>query len=482
MGVPTLVSSTPVTGAVNVDRNVAISLVFSEAMDEATMVSALVQLKHIELDEILEADLSLSTDGLTLTITPARLLIANASYQLMVVGTNTAGALGAVKSATGSEMAITQLVTFLVGDEIDTTGLAKTPEQAAQEGDLDLPSDVVVSPSVFAVSSTNPANHKWNVALTKETVVVTFNDTVDPDLVDTESFDLQIFPFHEEAEHFAVDRTGAAPDFDVCPIFEFEGLTSHHADAGGGLLDYTAPTGAIVVTGNQIIWTKQTDKPFPYNACIEVTLDGLLASTGGNTLGRDKRFAFYTTPWPNWVSPRAIRSEMYPVDLSAYPDDLIGLMIWSNSMMVGHVIRWATNLKLPSRAIKELVKCETIADLFRALTAIKGILQGQFKRLGDFEVEYRHPTASSADVKPFKLLEAEKCIKELRDRLTRYWNRPRAFVKGRYAVHERPDYRRRLWRTSLGNTDSTKVVEDMPGANLATERLGGTPGALDTWS
>jgi len=480
MGVPTLVSSSPALGEVNVDRNVAISLVFSEAMDEATMVGALVQLKHIELDEILDADLALSSDGLTLTITPARLLIANASYQIMVVGANTAGALGAVQSATSDDLAITQLITWLAGDEIETTGLAKTPEQEAQEGDLELPSDVTVAPASFAVSSTRPTNHKWAVAITKETVVVTFNDDVDPALVDDETFDLQIFPYHEEDEHFAVDRTGS--DGVVCPVFEFQGLTTHAEEFGGGPLDFAAPTGAITVTGNQIIWTKQTDKPFGYNSCIEVTLDGLLASTGGNTLGRDKRFTFYTTPWPDWVSVRKIRGCMFPVDISAYPDDLIGLMIWSNSMMVGHVIRWATDLKLPSRAVKELVKCETIADMFRALTAIKGILQGQFKRLGDFEVEYRHPTASSADVKPFALVEAEKCIKELRDRLTRYWNQPRAFVKGRYGVHERPDYRRRLWRSSNSTTDTTRVVESMPGANLSNERAPGTPGAEDSWS
>jgi len=480
MGVPTLVSTSPSSGAVNVDRNVAISAVFSEAMDEATMVGALVQLKHIELDEILEAELALSSDGLTLTVTPARLLIANASYQIMVVGANTAGALGAVQSATSDDLAITQLITFLVGDEIDTTGLAKTPEQTAAEGDIQLPSDVTVTTTSFAVTATSPRNHKWGVVKTKEGITVTFNDDVDSSLVDDDTFDVQIFPFYEEDEHYAVDRTG--DDGVVCPVFEFEDLTSHAAAYGGALLDFTPPTGVTTVVGNQIIWTKDATKVWPYNTCVEVNLLSALASTGGNTLGRDKRFTFYITPWPDWVSTRKIRHNMHPVDLASYPDDLLGLMIWSNSMVVGHVIRWATDRKLPSRAVKELVECETVADLFRALTAIKGILQGQSKRLGDFEVEYRHPTASSADTKPFALLEAEKCVKELRERLTRYWSRPRAFVKGRYAVHNRPDYRRRLWRSSFGFTDPTKIVEDLPGSNLATERIGGTPGVLDNWS
>lgn len=481
MGVPTLVSSSPALGATNVDRNVSIQLVFSEAMSEATIVGALVQLKHVELDEILDATLALSSDGTTVTITPARLLIPNASYQILVVGANTAGALGAVQSATDDDLATTQIITFTVGEEIETTGLAKTPEQEAQEGDLELPSDVKITPSIFAVSSTRPRNHKWGVAITKDSVVVTFNDTVDPSLVDLETFDLQIFPFFEEDKHFAVDRTG--DDGTVCPVFEYEDFTSHSAAFGTGALDFAPPTGSITVTGNQIIWTKQTDKPFPYNACVEVTLDGDLASTGGNTLGRDKRFAFYTTAWPDWVSVRKIRHEMFPVDLSQYPDDLIGLSIWSNSMEVGHWIRWAiSDLKLPSRAVKKLVACETVADVFHQLTAVKGILQGQYKRLGDFEVEYRHPTARSADVKPFKLQEAEECIKKLRDRLTRFWNRPRAFVKGRFAVHNRPDFRRRLWKQAQAHTDPTRVVEELPAANLDTERHGGTPGALDPWS
>jgi hypothetical protein len=319
------------------------------------------------------------------------------------------------------------------------------------------------------------------VDITQDSIIITFNDAVDPALVDEETVDIIIEPFFDEDQHFAVDRTG--DDGMVCPVFEFQDFTGHSLLYGGGPLDFTPPTGTISVTGNQIIWTRQSDKPFAYNSLVEVTLDGSLASTGGNELGRDKRFVFYTDPWPDWVSVRRIRHELYPIDLTQYPDDVIGLSIWANSMEVGHFIRWAiSDLKLPSRAVKQLVTCETVADMFRALTAVKGILQGQYKRLGDFEIEYKYPTARSADVKPLKQQEAEECIKTLRERFSRYWNRPRSFVKGIYSVHDRPDYRRRLWYAAQDYTETQRVVEDLPAANLTTERASGIPGSLDTWS
>lgn len=482
MAAPTFVSSSPTAGEVDVDLNQAIRLTFSEALDPATVVGALVQLKHVALDEIVETTLELSDDGTVVTITPAELLFQNASYQVTVVGADTAGALGAVKSLTGDSLATTVLLTFQTGTGILTDPLAKTQDQIDAEGDLVLPENVEVTPdSSFGVSATDPHNHAWAVLLSKDKIEITFNDSVDPDTVDIESVDVDIFPFFEEDQHFAVDGIINA-DGDICPYFEFQGKTADYDD---NPLDFSAPTGALSVTGQKVIWTRDTGTLFPYNACIEVFLDSSLASTGGNELGSDKRFVFYTKPWPDWVSVRRLKHELYPIDLSSMPDDYLGLTIWSSTMEIGNFIRWAiSDLKLPSRTVKKLVKCYTVAQVFYALTAEKGLLQGTYKRLGDFEVEVRNPTARSADVKPFKLQQAEECIKKLLKRLTAWWNRPRNFVKGSRSVYARPDFRRRLWRdgSTTYRYNTVQVVEDVPAANTAYEREPGLPGQYDTWS
>jgi len=244
MGVPTLSSTSPIQGATNVDLNAAISALFSEAMDEVYVIGALVQLRNVALDEVVDASLSLSSDGLTITLTPARLLIPNSTYKLTLVGANTAGALGALQSATGDDLTTTQIITFTTGEEISTSGLAKTEEESAQEGDLSLPSNVKVTPGGLSVLETTPKNHSFGNDLALDEIMIRFSDSIDSSLVNEETVDVDIFPFFEEDKHYALDVTRA--DGTVCRQFEFEGT----ADPTGGPLDFTPPSGTLSVTGN----------------------------------------------------------------------------------------------------------------------------------------------------------------------------------------------------------------------------------------
>jgi hypothetical protein len=479
MGIPTFVSSEPEDADSNVVLNIRPSLVFSEALLASTVNPALVQLRNVDLDEIVDTQITYTAGDSDFIIVPGSLLIPNATYIVTVVGTDTAGALGALKSTTSNELASTQLITFTTGTDLSTEGLEKTPEDAGREGDLSLPSDVVVLSRDFVITSTNPQNHAWYVPRDLSRIEVNFSDGVDGTTVTENTFIVDIVPFFSEDYHFAVDvNQPSTSDYTTIPQFEFEG----DEDFTGGVLDFDPPGGSISAAGDQILW--QPSGEFPYNSCIEITIDSSIASTGAVELPGDRFFRFYSVPWPDWVNVRKVRHEMFPVDLTDYTDDILGLTIWSKSMEVLPQIREAVqDWFQPDRILKQLIACQSVAEIYYMLTAEKGILQGQEKILGDLEIVYRHPTSRSADTKPFKLTQTEKKIEDLMDVVTRLWEgTPRQTVKGWLGIHERPDYRRRLWADwEAARFNTSQVVDTVPAGNTAREREPGLPGSSNLW-
>ncbi|MCU0225818.1 MAG: Ig-like domain-containing protein [Acidobacteria bacterium] len=101
---PTVSSTNPADGATNVAITVKPQVVFSEAMDAATITSSTVQLLDSTGAPVAQAAGSpaLSADGLTATITPAASLKERATYKIRVVG----GSSGA-KDRAGNALAST---------------------------------------------------------------------------------------------------------------------------------------------------------------------------------------------------------------------------------------------------------------------------------------------------------------------------------------------------------------------------------------
>jgi hypothetical protein len=484
MPAPALVSSTPSDGAVNVYLNQRVTLNWDQTMQGSTMTPALMILEDTDLDEAIDFTVEYTTGALVATIVPDRQLEPNTTYRLQLTGTDTATSLGAIKASDSTDLATTIYILFTTGTEIETEGLPKTPEEEAAEGDLDLPDDVVITPTDFHVVSTNPENRAWKVARDLSEIRVTFSEGVDSERVNADSVVVDIFPFLEDPKHFAVPAfQGATADPTVEPQFEWQ---NDGEDATGLELDFDPPTGSLLVDGANVIWQKEADKDFPYNSCVEVTLDRSLADTGENELGIDQRFTFYTDPWPNWVSARRVRRALHPIDLGEFPDDVLGLAVWNASIEVGDLMQWViSDMELPPAVVRDLVECKTIADVFRMLLAQKQLSAGEYKRLGDMEHEVKYPTSRAADAKPAKLQAAEECIAKLEARIRNYWiGTPRIFIKGRLGSFERPNYRTRLWRlaTKSFTIDSSPIVENLPAGNTAAERWPNTPGVNDPWA
>lgn len=101
---PTVSSTNPADGATNIAITVKPQVVFSEAMDAATITSSTVQLLDSTGTPVAQAAGSpaLSADGLTATITPAASLKERATYRIRVVG----GSSGA-KDRAGNALAST---------------------------------------------------------------------------------------------------------------------------------------------------------------------------------------------------------------------------------------------------------------------------------------------------------------------------------------------------------------------------------------
>jgi len=483
MPTPVLSSTLPADTAVNVDLNVRIVLTWSTSMKAVTMSPALIMIENTDLDALVDATIEYAAGDTTALVIPDRLLEANTTYRLTFVGTDTSTSLGEIQASDDSPFPNTAYVSFTTGTEISTEGLDKTPEQEEVEGDLDLPDGVTVAQQDFYVVSTNPENRAWHVDRNLDVITVEFSDSVDASRVNSNSVVVEIFPYLEDPQHFAVPAyQGAGADPLTLPRFEWMGPY----DETGGILNFDAPTGVLSVSDTEILWTKDPSRDYPYNATVEVTLDRSLADTGANELGVDQRFTFYIDPWPDWVSARRIRRALHPVDLTDFPDDVLGLAVWNATVEVGDLVHWLLDDQtLPPKQIRELIECRTVADVFRMMLAEKQLAAGQFKRLGDLEHEIRYPTTKVTDVKPEKLRKAEECDEELTARIRGYWlATPRVFVKGRLGLHERPNYRTRLWRTfqKLYTYDATPVVEGVPAGNTANERYPTLPGVLDGWA
>ena len=457
-------------------------MTWSTSMKAVTMSPALVLLENTDLDALTDVTVEYAAGDTTALVIPDRLLEANTTYRLTLVGTDTSTSLGEIQASDDSPFPNTAYVSFTTGTEISTEGLDKTPEQEEVEGDLDLPDGVTVAQQDFYVVSTNPENRAWHVDRDLDVITITFSDSVDAARVNTNSVVVEIFPYLEDPQHFAVPAfQGASADPQMLPQFEWEGPY----DDTGGILNFDAPTGVLSVSDTDILWTRGTAE-FPYNATIEITLDRSLADTGSNELGVDQRFTFYIDPWPDWVSARRIRRALHPIELTDFPDDVLGLAVWNSTVEVGDLIHWLLDDKtLPPKQIRELIESRTVADIFRMMLVEKQLAAGQFKRLGDMEHEVRYPTSKLTDVKPEKLRKAEERDQALTAQIRGYWlSTPRYFVKGRLGVHERPNYRTRLWRTyeKQQTFNATPVVERVPAGNTASERFPTLPGALDGWA
>ncbi|MEP6626537.1 MAG: Ig-like domain-containing protein [Ginsengibacter sp.] len=144
---PTVVSTTPVTGATNVVTNTKVTATFNEAMDPLTINTTTFVLKQGSV----QVAGTVTYTGMTATFTPANLLVANTVY----TGTITAGS----KDLAGNAMIADYVWTFNTGN-------------------------------IPTVISTDPINGASGVAFNK-LITATFSTAMDPGTINSASYVLK---------------------------------------------------------------------------------------------------------------------------------------------------------------------------------------------------------------------------------------------------------------------------------------------------
>jgi len=169
---PVFSSSTPADGATNVYLNQKLEVTFSTDLDATSVSGATVILRSVVLDTVVDATLSVS--GAKITIVPYTLLIANSVYRLTLVGSDLSLSTGAIQSADGS-LVDTEILSFQIGSQLDTTSVTRTEEEITLGGDLNLPGDISLTSSSLTLASSTPTNHAFGVATTTDTIQLTFS-------------------------------------------------------------------------------------------------------------------------------------------------------------------------------------------------------------------------------------------------------------------------------------------------------------------
>ena len=470
MPAPTLLSTSPVAAENEVYKNQVLTATFDVALDENSVNSGTFVLQNLDMMDLVQVTTSLSSSGLVVSITPVRHLIDSTAYKLTIVGANTALTTGPVKSSTGEDLAVTSYITFTTGTEIEVSGLTKSEEQQALEGEIDLPSNIQVidPPGYLTIVATDPQNRDFGVSPSIQSITVEFSDPIATSTLDESTFIVEQGPYYEEDEPFL-----AFPDTSTGECnFQWQ----EPDDTSGNLIDFSDVSGTLSVDSNIVTWTPSSFN-FPSNAKIKITLTTGIESTDGLALETSRTFSFYTRPCPWVVSVDRIRDEFMPYSLSTFTDDIIGKAIYKNSIQALDMIRWQFNPAKINPTFRAYILNMTIVDIFTGLRIEEELLAGQFKRVGDILVKYDSDMGKSMPAKQRLALEKALAAKDM---LSRRFNGVMIpTVKGRLNPEQRAIWRTRLWKQDLTRMLEGYTYGNKMAGNTADERATKVPGLYD---
>lgn len=451
MPAPTVSSVTPLAGATDVYRNAALSLVFSEALLEASVNTGTFLLRELSTRRLVPVAVDLSDDGLTVTLRSIGYLAPQTLHEIVALGADAVLAADAVQSADTTPLATTYRSSFQTGDEVEATATTKTEAEEALEGDLGLPSDVYVqaSASTLLITATSPAHEQFDVDPDLTSIRVTFANDVDAATINATTFSVRIVPYYPEDELFL-----ARPSDDGLCNFQFE----EHTDANGDPYDYADPTGTLSVTGNTVTWTLDEGQSFCRNAKVQVVLNSAIADVDGLTLGSDYLLSFYIRMCPNVVSVESVRDAFFPLVLSpadGWTDGIIGKGLYRNVLDMLAKVRFQVHHGKIQPNLRRYALCRTVDDLFRALRAESDLLAGQFKRIGDWAERIDVNAASALPAAHRQAIDCWKAAEiELR---RRFVDAPILVVRGVHHAEQRWAWRTRTWHND--------IAESLQGAN-----------------
>lgn len=472
MAAPTVVSTTPQNSESNVYLNKRIVVVFSEAVDGDTLNDNTVRLTHVTTSQRVWLEYSLSDDGLTLTLIPETQLDAEETYLLTLIGVSE-GYSFYVKSATADGLATSYRVRFTTGNDIEAFSAEKTDLTSEREGDLVLPADLQVVPGKrLEISATSPQHHSAGLATSLSQVAVQFSADLSGDLLEDDWMDVTCYPLMGYTEYLA-HATGDSFNFYI----------TDPTDDSGDAISFDFPTGTLSVTGEYLVWTRDTgdvDNIFPYNVEVEVTLNQDITDIYGNTLLEGHRFVFTLEATPLFDSVRGIEREL-PTLPEEFDRDLIYALIWKYSIDAWQKL---SSTNPPSKAyhyIRKYVHAAVCLDILDNAELPKTILAGQKKILGDFQVHFESAAVGKEGLKYKRL---KKDLEQAEIALTgRRRNRPRVATRG--AAFDRPYWKNRTWRSgqdfNFAMYPGRPITERIPVSNSAESREAELPGDWDSW-
>lgn len=484
MPAPTLVSTTPSNGATGVAKNVALRVVFDTPLLASCVSPKNFVLVNSKVNEVLSAQVSLSTDGLTVTIIPDIQLMPNCGHRLRLIGTDV-NSTDPIAAADSSQFALTVSIVFQTGDTLEATAGDKTSGQTDLQGELELPDDVAFKAEGGAplrLVSTSPSHHSFKISASLSQVAFRFSNDLDAGTV-TGNVLVRQYAYYEEESYRARDvDLGNGEGL----RHYFMGETGHYnADPTPGLLDPLEFRDRLAypeASGEFLHIRLEDGYEFPKNMCLEITLGADIADVDGNVLGDDFIWFGCTAPYPDWASIMGVRHECGH-DVSGFvPDDFVGLRIWRATIDLMHESDWRFPSTNPNEPMQRYVRTKSAIDVWDDLLAAKGLSAGTSKRLGDLEINV---TPAAGGARPTKLRRLEDSL-ELLERNLWFWltQSPRVGIKSIADAMEpgRGFFRDRLWRAELMMDRSGSLTSAIE-ANTALERFQGNgyaPGTLVT--
>ena len=453
MAAPTISSTTPTQSQTAVFLNGEISVTFDQSILASTANSATVILRSLAFDQVVDAQLTV--DGATLKVVPYQLLVNNSSYTLTLIGDDLGLSTGAITNAASEALATTYVLTFQTGDQLNTPTLGHDADEIAQQGDANLPTNVEVTTTSFAVEDAVPYNHTFGVSVSNTSFNITFSSDIDSaTAVLGSTVIVEQYPFLDEVGFQAVK------DSDGKYVYEQNDTDNE--------LDYTDIPLSLTVSGDTLQFANTGSRNWPANTVIEVLLKSNIADTSGNKLGSDQTYKFYTDPFPMMVSTRMIRNELGTLMPDTFLDDYIGLRSWTRAIEAWETL--GSNIDLSdfvrNRPFKTYIRCRVALDLLEDIRGENDINSGISRTLGDYSVSYSGRGTNAASAKERSL---KTQMNDAWEMMTRYLNSPKVSVKGRGGVVQMGN---RQWRATFQNNFNRNafISDPIPAANTARER------------
>jgi hypothetical protein len=461
MPAPTLQSSSPANGATAVPKNASISFVFDVALDPDSVNGQTVVVYNAHLNERVECEVGLSSDGLTVSVTPAGHLFPDTGYRVRIIGADTSTT--CLKSATDDDLALTLTTVFQTGDTLET---GSTPSEG--DGDLQLPDDVTIGAAgTMGVLTTTPDQNDFGISPGIESLAFRFSAPIDPGSV-TGNVTLVQTAFYDEERFLA--RLADLGQGDGWRHY-FAGETGAYTVVPPGILDpelFRDREYELRVEGDTLYLDFEDDYEFPKNMALEVTLGEEITDTDGNPLGSDYTWVGYVEAYPVWASLLAVRHHAGYDVAGIFPDSFVGLRTWMATIDTLGEFNWTLPSDNPHRYQQEYVRVRAAIELWQASMEQKGLDAGTSKRLGDFEISVNTAAGSA---RPAKLRLLEDRLAELDQIL---WGgltqTPRVGIRSILDAYEpgRGYFRDRLWRLELPRRQDRYMR--VPAANTAAER------------